>query len=154
MLGKYFFEIQSFYPHMKPHDVHLWEQFIRANAGFFDKVDYDILVGDGVVMGDIKKDVYAKSFKILTQKKIDVVGYIRNEIWIVEVKPFASSSALGQLLTYRLLYDETYSPKLPVKMMIITNQLKTDYNKVFSTHGIYVAEVGICPQCNTGIEKI
>ena len=64
MNGKYNFEIQSFYPHMKPKDIHIWEQFIRANAGFFESVDYDLKVGDGVVMGDINKDVRSEERRV------------------------------------------------------------------------------------------
>lgn len=147
MTGKYIYGLQSWYPHLKPNDVHLWEKFIRGNPDFFETVDYDVVVGDGVVVGDVETDVYAKSFKKLTQKKIDVVGYRENQIWIVEVKPFAGSSALGQLLSYRLLFDESSLSGEIVEMMIVTNECKAEYRRIFESHNIRVEEVGTCPYC-------
>ncbi len=147
MQGKYVYGLQSWYPHLKPNDVHLWEKFIRANANFFDTVDYDVAVGEGVVVGDVTADVYAKSFKKLTQKKIDVIGYRKDQVWIVEVKPFAGSSALGQLLSYRILFDDETLEGETVHLMIITNECRTEYKKIFESHNIRVEEVGICPYC-------
>ena len=147
MPGKFAFTIQSWYPHMKPADIHLWEKFIRANAGFFDSVDYDVPVGPAPDWLDIEKDELAKKELPLYQKKIDVVGFKDNLVWLVEVKPFAGSLALGQILSYEILFRKDNPGVNDLRLAIITNKIQNGYDVIFSQKGIQVFEVGTCPKC-------
>jgi len=147
MQGKYPFEIQSHYPHMKPHDVHIWEKFIHANAGFFNSVDYDVCVGRAPEWLEREGSNHAKSQEILHRKKIDVVGYTDDAVWLVEIKPSAAASALGQVLTYKPLYMIEYPQTPSLRLAILTNQAQNQYDKVFDHHGVRLLEVGVCNQC-------
>jgi hypothetical protein len=147
MIGKYKFDIQTYYPHMKPADVHLWEKFIRANSGFFDSVDYDVCVGDVPDWINTMEDALAEKEKKLYQKKIDVVGYKDDLVWLVEVKPFAGSDALGQILSYEILYKKDNPEAKNIRLLVITNKLQNNYDKIYALKDIQVAEVGICPEC-------
>ena len=80
--------------------------------------------------------------KILYQKKIDVIGYKNNDVYIVEVKPNAGSSALGQVLSYKLLYQNEFQISPPAKLMIITDKIQNGYEPIFRSHQIMVHEVG------------
>jgi hypothetical protein len=147
MPGKYAFNLQSYYPHMKPADVHLWEKFIRANAGFFDSVDYDVAIGSPPDWLNVENDEMAKKELPLYQKKVDVIGYKDNLIWLVEVKPFAGSDALGQILSYEILYKKDNPNAGNVRLLVITNKLQNGYQEIYAQKNIQVAEVGICPEC-------
>lgn len=135
---------------MKPQDVHLWEEFINQHAAFFDFCEYDVLVGNGVVAGDTENDPYAKSFQMLTQKKIDVVGYKSDQVFIVEIKPLAGASAMGQVLGYRNLWLKDNPDRDPdnVHMAIITNMPQSDFAKLYEDHKIALFEVGMCEKCS------
>lgn len=132
---------------MKPADIHIWEKFIRANAGFFDSVDYDVPVGDLPEWLDHENDSHAASQAILYKKKIDVVGYIRDEIWLVELKPFAGSGALGQILTYEILYKREHKGTETIRPCVITNMCKNGLPTIFIEKSIACHEVGVCSQC-------
>jgi len=148
MQGKYNFDISTYYPHMKPADVHLWEKFIRANAGFFDSVDYDVPVGPAPEWLNIENEELAKKEMPLYQKKIDVIGYKNDIVWLVEVKPFAGSDALGQILSYEILYKKDYPNIKNIRLLVITNRLQNNYKEIYALKNIQVAEVGVCPECD------
>lgn len=147
MQGKYPFVIQSYYPHMKPADIHIWEKFIRANAGFFDSVDYDVPVGEVPEWMDTENDPHAQGQAILYKKKIDVVAYRPGEIWLIELKPFAGSSALGQILTYDILFKRKHQGAEVIRPCVITNKCANGFPDLFHTKGIACTETGICSQC-------
>lgn len=139
---------------MKPADVHLWEEFIKQRPGAFDTVDYDVLGGQGVVIGDPETDPYSRSFQMLTQKKIDVVAYKGDLVEIIEIKPLAGASAMGQILAYRALWLQRH-PEVDanlVSMAVITNMLQSDYEKIYSDNNIKVYIVGMCEQCSGVIQ--
>jgi hypothetical protein len=68
--------------------------------------------------------------------RIDAIGYRADEIWILEVKPDAGASAVGQLLTYKTLYLDEYPAPNKLYLAVITNQLRHDMERVFTEHGI------------------
>lgn len=144
MQGKYPFSKTGYYPHMKPADIILWEKFILAFPGFFNSCDYDVLVGTGVVVGNPDTDPYSKSFQMLTQKKIDVVGYKDDKIVIIEVKPRAGSNAMGQVLSYKEMWSKDH-PEVPVEniyMGVVTDEPQSDFASIYETAGIALYPVG------------
>lgn len=145
MPGKYSFDIQSHYPHMKPADVLIWEAFIRGNPNFFSSVDYDVPVGEGASFLPEREETFVSDYRLLTQKKIDVIGYRDNETWLIEVKPNAGSRALGQILTYEKLYSKQYPDVKNLRKCVITNFLQNDYDLVYSKFDVVVIEVGTVP---------
>ena len=58
---------------------------------------------------------------ILSKYRIDVVAYRSSSIEIIEVKPEASTVAIGQVVTYVELYKRDFSPRPPVRGVIITD---------------------------------
>lgn len=139
---------------MKPIDVHLWEEFIEQHPAFYEWCEYDVLVGNGVIAGDVEADPYAKSFQMLTQKKIDVVAYKGDAITIIEVKPLSGSAALGQLIGYKKLWHEANPDIDPAKvsMALITNLPQSDFAKIYQDLGIQLYEVGICDKCSGNLQ--
>ena len=152
MSGQYTFDIQSHYPHMKPADVLIWEAFIRGNPSFFSSVDYDVSVGEGAPFLPEGEEPFVSDYRILTQKKIDVVGYRGNEIWLIEIKPNAGSKALGQILTYEKLYSKQFPGETNLRKCVITNFLQNEYAGVYSKFGVVVIEVGTVPNLAASAE--
>ena len=71
-------------------------------------------------------ETYAQMQGILSKYRIDAVGYDGAFIYIIEVKPNAASSALGQVLAYVKLYERDFSPSLPLKGVIVTDRERPD----------------------------
>lgn len=126
------------YPHMFPGDLVIWKRFIPKYGAGYTRFDYDIKVGSGTQDIALRNDVWSVMQQILSKYRIDVVGYKENEVDIIEVKPKATASAIGQVLIYKLLWERQFSPTMPViptivseyempDMRYLTNRLSINY---------------------------
>ena len=69
-------------------------------------------------------------------RRIDAVGYTTNELYIIEVTVSAGLKAIGQLITYPILYTETYHPTRPLHPLLITESLQPDVLPALEAHQI------------------
>jgi len=122
MKGRFPFEKLPKYPHLSPQDTVIWEKFIEENPGFFDSVDYDVKVGKPREYKTAEEDVYKKAMEELSRKRIDVVGYKNDKIYIVEIHPSASFETLGQLIGKRSLYQKEFNVKKNLFALLITDR--------------------------------
>ena len=138
IVGRFKLQKLAKYPHMKPADIEIWERFIEAQPDFFDSVDYDFHVGRGADFLPDEEDTPDGRENRLYRKKIDVVGYKKNQIWIIEVKPVADATALGQVLSYREFYIKKKgdSPK-PISM-VVCGKIFNEMKDLFSIYKITV----------------
>ena len=107
-------------------DVEIWERYLDQHATEWDNFEYDVRVGQGIVTRPELEEKYKLMATSLTEKRIDVVATRGAVTTIIEVKPSAMLSAIGQLLSYQVLYEERYPLKGPVKMMLITDRIGPD----------------------------
>lgn len=124
---------------MKPEDVAVWERYISAHPLQFGSVDYDVAVGDGVDASADHPENMAGMYKVLTQKKIDVVAYDGAVIYVIEVGPVADARKLGQILTYRALYEKTFAPDVPIIPVVICGAVEREMQDMFDRNGIVVS---------------
>ncbi len=136
--GRFKFEKLSKYPHLKPEDVAVWARFLTQHEGFFESVDYDFKVGEGAPQAPTLPENIARDGKILTQKKVDVVGYFADIVYIVELKPIADMRALGQILAYHALYIKFEAVEGDVKKLVIAGEMERELDEVFADNGIEV----------------
>lgn len=138
MSGRFPFQKLAKYPHMKPEDILVWERFLHLMPSFFDTVDYDVAVGKGAPQNPEHPEAIQADGKILTQKKIDVVGYAGDRTYVVEVGPIADMRKLGQILTYTRLFKATY-PEVPNPIpMVLCGAIERELEDDFAEHGILV----------------
>lgn len=138
MHGRFAFQKLSKYPHMKPEDIAVWERFLIAHPDFFDTVDYDFKVGEGAPQAPTLPENIRRDGKILTQKKVDVVGYRGDDVFIAELKPIADMRALGQVLSYSNLYVKPEVVAGDVFKMVIAGEIERELEAVFAENDIKV----------------
>ncbi len=126
------------FPHMLPGDVELWKRFLFDYGKYFEKFDYDVRVGEGIPVDPAWPENIKVAAKLLTQKRIDAIGYHREEVWIFEVKPDAGLSALGQLLGYRDLYVKQFGEPKKLYLAIVTDRINPDEEYLFKKNGIRI----------------
>lgn len=124
------------YPHMGPRDKAIWEQFIASNPGFFDTVAYDVPVGFGTEMDTVVNPATGGDVNKLYQRKIDVVAFKDDKLFVIEVKPDASTAAIGQVKGYISLYVRDYKPQFPVSGIILTDRLMPEMEYLSATEGV------------------
>jgi hypothetical protein len=129
------------YPHMIGEDIPIWERFIEKYPEFFNSVDYDWRVGEGVIPDPEWAENYKRMVTMLSQKRIDVVGWKDDKPTIVEVKKRVGLSTLGQILGYNILFMEEFTHFPEPEILIITESIGDDDKKILEKYGIPVIVV-------------
>lgn len=129
------------YPHMARRDAPIWERFLRAQGANFTGVTYDVALGGVVPEGADEEDETVLGWRYSTAVKLDAVLFTPDEVWIVEVKPNASLSAIGQVLGYMLLAEREPFTDLPLIPTIITDNLGADVRYVAEQLNIQIIVV-------------
>ena len=111
---------------MKPADVAIWERFVAKFPDEYDSVDYDVAVGTGQRHEGAAEIELVDGFELLTKKKIDVVGFKGQSVHIIEVKPNAGASALGQAKGYEILYRRDVDQISFLRTRLITDTVGAD----------------------------
>jgi len=125
------------YPHLLPSDATLWDKFITTYPEFFDEIEYDVHVGEGIEIDQNWPDYIATMATILTQRRIDVVGYKNSQVWIVELKHDPGVGALGQLIAYQSLYLREHTAIERVELALISNRIDRDLAFLLTKHNIH-----------------
>ena len=124
------------FPHLLPKEVILWEKYLAVHQDEYLFFEYDIHVGKGA---ELPADVDPMIRKIalgLTRKRIDVVGHKAHSITLIELKPDAGLSAMGQLLAYLYLYQIEFRPTKKVLTHIVSDLIDVDTRNVARVYGI------------------
>lgn len=140
-MDRFKYEKRSWYPHMKPADVALWNRFIEQNPNAYTEVAYDVTVGSGAEIPPGTQENIARDFTVLTQRKIDVVGFNLGVVDIIEVKPRAGTSAMGQVKGYAILYDKDHPEAPSTRAVLVTDEKTLDsevLEKAFNVEVIVV----------------
>jgi len=127
--------IQNHYPHMFPRDIDIWNKFLETFGNNYNSFDYDVKVGSGSEPHQNAPEIYVRMIGILSKYRIDAVGYDGTYIYIMEVKPNAAMSAIGQVMGYVKLFERDFSPTLPLKGVIVTNRERPDMRELTSELG-------------------
>jgi len=136
MQGRFAYEVLSKYPHFNPADAVIWTRFILAYPDFGDSVNYDVCCGSGPDLPDSIKPEWAANAQYLGRYKIDAVVYRGSVHYVIEVKPNAGLGALGQIISYAILYDAFDESEEKVVPVLITNFERPDIRKIAARHGI------------------
>ena|SRR3990167_1231264 len=115
------FAKRSHYPHLSPEDTAIWERFIEANPGKFDHVYYDFRVGDEDPVPDDLPVAIRQAWWDLSYWRIDTVGEDAKNFYIIEIKPYANSKAIGQALSYAAIFLTDENPEKPVIPVVLTD---------------------------------
>jgi hypothetical protein len=142
MVGKFPPSKLRMYPHLMIGDIAIWEEFLVEGDHSFDSFDYDVHVGEGVVPSPEWSNEVKAMALALSEKRIDVVGWVGDVSSIIEVKPSASLSAIGQVLCYRELYSTHFPARLRPLLMIVTDFELPDIRKLCSIFKISYVVVG------------
>lgn len=139
--GRFEYKLLSKYPHMKPADIEIWEKFILNHPSIFKRVDYDFHVGEGATFLPTNTDTPDGRENRLYQRKIDVVAYDEDGVTLIEIKPLADTSTLGQILVYKDLYFKSKEALKNPKLLVICGKIMADMKDIFSKQRIKVMVV-------------
>lgn len=130
--------IRRHYPHMIGEDRQVWERFMRENPDFFQEVEYDVHVGEGMTMPDNWEEKDRTWAQQLTQKRIDVIGFRGDETVLVEVKRRVDLATLGQVMGYKFLYERRENLVNKTKSIVIAALADKDDRDILEHYDIEI----------------
>lgn len=117
------------FPHLLPDDIKVWKRFLLNFGDNYTHFDYDVRVGYGRDPGS-DFDIKIRSMAIdLSQRRIDAVGHTVNHLDIIEITHSAGLTAIGQLLSYPILYGHMFNPSIPLVPVLVCAEIQTDIEK-------------------------
>lgn len=128
--------------HMGPEDTAIWLRYLMMGGVRNAPFSYDVRVGIGTSMPPDSSRTSLAVAQALTTKRIDVIWNEDGKVVICELKKYAGSTAIGQLILYRDLYVQTFPTNQPPKMLLITDRLQPDMISTLVANNIEYIEVG------------
>ena len=129
------------YPHLMVGDVEIWERYLELHAKEWTGFRYDVRVGEGIELPKSQPEYIRGMALALTEKRIDVVGEKGNDVWIIEVKPNAMLSAVGQVLSYQVLFEDRFPEERKPYLMIVTDRKGPDIDSLCQRFNISLVVV-------------
>jgi len=112
--------------HMSFMDKILWAKYLFKLGINGKAIEYDVRVGEGVVLPPTALPIEIAYARALTTKRIDAVWRTANGTRLYECKPRAGLGAIGQLIGYRTLYAVTFPTETVIETWLITDRLQPD----------------------------
>lgn len=141
MIFPFKYEKRRRYPGLLKKDVLVWETFIDHFPGYFSSCDYNVRVGEGIIIDHNWHISIQNMATALTQLRIDVIGESNNDITIIELKPYGSCTAIGQLLAYTKLYADKYTNYNELIPLLLCFYCPPDIKKILEFYDIQIIEV-------------
>lgn len=116
----------GFYKHMAKRDAAVWGRFLEQFGAAFLGVAYDVALG-GIAPGpEIPLEADRRMWQYSTALKVDAVLFGVESVVLIEVRPYATVSALGAALCYTLVAEREQLSDLPLQAGIVCEALQLD----------------------------
>ena len=126
------------FPHMGPMDTRVWQAALKLGLVKFDRVEYDVRLGGAGADLVAQHEDHKTMWETLLRKRVDVVGHRGKDIYVIEVKPVAGHSALGQCISYRDLWSKEKPGAVKPRAMCVCALADPDLAPIYSTYGVDV----------------
>lgn len=136
MRDVFVYEKRNSYPHMSVKDTIIWNRFLDKYPDAYKNCQYDFHIGDAPPFNTLDDDDTDYNQDMLYRLRIDVVAGSPLGIDLIEVKPDAGVSAIGQLENYKLLYMRDEEPKEKVGMILLTDKERPNMKWLCEQKGI------------------
>lgn len=130
--------IRPHYPHMLQEDNAVWTRFLETDSFRLKEVWYDVRVGLPVSLPVGASEMERRIAAGLTRKRIDVVCSVGGGFWVVEIKPYASMLAVGQVISYTRLFRLEYATEGQIIPVIVCDAFDEDLVDEFDELGVLV----------------
>lgn len=122
--------------HASPEDLGIWQRWRRGILDQAINLYFDVGLGEGGELPPILDPKMAKMWLKNTQKRADVVVETKTEVWIVELRHYATANCVGRVLMYDLLWRTDPVIDKPVKNFIITDSYDKEVEELSRVYGI------------------
>lgn len=129
------------YAHLLPKDTEIMTRYLQQNGNHIEAIAYDVHVGEGIDVGTEYPPEIIRMSKAISRMRLDALARQDGKYIIIEAKPSAGVTAIGQVLSYLYLIGVSYPTIKPLKMLIVTDFLRPDVLKICRHYKIWTAVV-------------
>jgi len=126
---------------MFPLDIEVWERFLDRHGDSYIGFAYDVKVGEKCKVHKHWGENYKRDAEVLSKLRIDVVGVKDEALDIIEVKPTAKASAIGQMLTYHHCFLHDFDTSKEVRTMIVAEHFDPNIIPILGANNIAYVKV-------------
>ncbi len=109
---------RSKYPGMRAREGEVMRLWLKQHEDEYDRFDYNVRVGPGRDPGPAFTDEVRRTAVMSSQLRLDAVAWRRDRPTLIEVKDFATISAIAQLALYAQVW-RAERPELPAPALLI-----------------------------------
>lgn len=114
------------YPHMAKRDAAVWERWLRIHAAHWQGVAYDVALGGLAPETTDADPSFLSMWQYQTALKIDAFVIREDQALVIEVRPYATVSAIGAALCYAMVLERIGASTLPLVPAIVCEGIQTD----------------------------
>jgi hypothetical protein len=118
--------IDGNYPHMAKRDAPVWERWVKLHGEHWQGVAYDVAIGGLEAAGEVPDPAADRMWQYMTALKIDAMLIREDQALVVEVRPYATVSALGACLSYAMVLERIGAAAVPLVPAIVCEGIQTD----------------------------
>jgi hypothetical protein len=133
--------VQKQFPGMPQPESNLCRAWLRTYGLEYDKFYFNYRVGQGRPLIEGLPPEIQRQAKLLSQLRIDVLGFVNGRVDIIEVKDRAQAASLGQIVAYQKLWNDDNGSTPIRKLIIIARDSHPDVETVYKHAGIDLAIV-------------
>jgi hypothetical protein len=127
---------------MLSEDSRIWDAWLEQHSDLVRSCWYDIHVGTPMALPADLPEWAVRDVAAISRKRIDVVWLGLTNYHVTEVKPYASYTALGQVLLYERLFRRDYGVVEAVRPTIICDRIDPDIIDDLERYSVMVWVVG------------
>lgn len=114
---------RALYPAMQVDEILVWRNWLKLHQAEYDRFDYNVRIGTGVDPGPAFPQNIRDMAIAIRSLRLDAVGYQGATPTIFEVKRRAGPENVGQLLTYRAVWEAQQPAALAPALVLVCSDL-------------------------------
>lgn len=133
------------FPGMLPLEIAIMKAWLTAHEKEYDRFDYNVRIGSGTDPGPSYDKTMRDMALAITKKRVDAVGWQGSAPTLIEVKNRATLAAVGQVLSYNVLWKADYPVGPDPKLLLIAATFDPDTIPVLNAHNVTWIAVPVNP---------
>jgi hypothetical protein len=124
------------YPAMQVDEILVWRNWLQLHQAEYDRFDYNVRIGTGVDPGPAFPQNIRDMAIAIRSLRLDAVGWSGAQPTIFEVKRRAGPENVGQLLTYRAVWEQQQLSAAAPALVLVASDLISHILPVVQQSGI------------------
>jgi len=124
------------FPGMQIDEILVWKAWLAANQGSYDRFDYNTRLGPGPDLPATLVEPYRSGSIALGQSRLDAVGWQGGIPTIFEVERIGQPRSVGQLLTYRHLWENDNLSAASPQLALVCSSYRSAILPALEANGI------------------